>query len=202
MNLACLDYCSTATPSHAVVLLHGWGANAQDLASLAPHLDLQQLRFLLPNAPHPHPYSSEGRMWYDLETQEHLGDTRQLLRDWIESLPERLNLPLNQIILGGFSQGGAMTLDVGHDLPLAGLICLSGYLHPHIRFSANKAKPTLIIHGLQDPVVPIEAAQMIQSAMLNADWKPEVHQLQMAHEISAQALQLVRGFLLHVSREQ
>ena len=195
MTFSCVDYSPTETPTHAVVLLHGWGANARDLASLAPYLNFPQVKFIFPNAPHPHPFSTEGRMWYDLETQEHLAETRLELKQWIQDLPKQLNLPTQNIILGGFSQGGAMTLDVGHDLNLAGLLCLSGYLHPQIQFSPQQAKPILIIHGTQDPVVPIQAAQMIQAQLRQQQWQPEVHELQMAHEITPQALDLIRDFL-------
>lgn len=176
-------------------MLHGWGANAQDLASLAPYLNLPKIKFLFPNAPHPHPFSAEGRMWYDLETGEHLAQTRLDLKNWVRSLPEQLEIPLNKIVLGGFSQGGAMTLDVGHDLSLAGLLCLSGYLHPQIQFSAEDTKPTLIVHGVQDPVVPIQAARIVQEKVTEAQWSPEVHELKMAHEISPQAVELIRDFL-------
>lgn len=185
----------TATPTYGVVLLHGWGANAQDLVSLAPVLGLPSVKFICPNAPYPHPFSEQGRMWYDLETQAHLDDTRQELKSWLRSLPETLGIPLHKMILGGFSQGGAMTLDVGHDLPLAGLICLSGYLHPHLAFEAADAKPTLMIHGIQDPVVPIQAARIAKEKLTQSQWNVESHELEMAHTISPQALELIQDFL-------
>lgn len=195
MIFSSLDYCATNAPTHGVVLLHGWGANAQDLVSLAPYLNLPQIKFLFPNAPHPHPYSADGRMWYDLETQAHLTQTRIALKEWVRSLPDILHLPLHRIVLGGFSQGGAMALDVGHDLPLAGLLCLSGYLHPQIQFLPTEAKPILVIHGTQDPVVPIHAARLLQKQLTQAQWATECHELSMAHEISPQALELIRDFL-------
>jgi phospholipase/carboxylesterase len=190
-----LDYSLTDAPTHAVILLHGWGANAQDLASLAPLLKLPSVKFIFPNAPHPHPFSAQGRMWYDLETQDYLEQTRRDLKIWLRSLPATLNLPLEKIFLGGFSQGGAMTLDVGHDLPLAGLMCLSGYLHPHLDFQPADAKPTLVIHGIQDPVVPIQAARLTQQTLTQSEWNIEFHELAMAHEISPQALALIQAFL-------
>jgi phospholipase/carboxylesterase len=190
-----LDYSQTDAPTHAVILLHGWGANAQDLASLAPLLKLPSVKFIFPNAPHPHPFSAQGRMWYDLETQKYLEETRRDLKSWLRSLPETLNLPLDKIFLGGFSQGGAMTLDVGHDFPLAGLMCLSGYLHPHLDFRPVDAKPTLVIHGRQDPVVPIQAARLTQQKLTQSQWNIEFHELAMAHEITPQVLELIQAFL-------
>ena len=48
-------------PVGLIVTLHGWGANAQDLASLVPFLNLPDFQFMFPDAPFPHPYSSTGR---------------------------------------------------------------------------------------------------------------------------------------------
>ena len=195
MTFNSLDYSPTPSPTHAVILLHGWGANAQDLASLAPYLDFPQIKFIFPNAPHPHPFSSEGRMWYDLDTGEHLETTSAQLKDWVRSLPEEINLPLEKIILGGFSQGGAMTLEVGHDLPLAGLLCLSGYLHPNLSFDVKDQKPIMVIHGTQDPVVPLTEAQKVKAQLDQATWPLDYHELSMAHEISPRALSLIQDFI-------
>lgn len=199
MTFDSLDYSPTETPTYAVILLHGWGSNAQDLASLAPYFNLPHIKFIFPNGPHPHPFSSEGRMWYDLETGKHLDQTSTQLKDWIRSLSTEIGLPLNKIILGGFSQGGAMTLEVGHDLPLAGLLCLSGYLHPHLSFQQQDQKATLVIHGTQDSVVPLSEAQKVQRALMDVQWPTQYHELPMAHEISAQALTLIQGFLREVA---
>ena len=57
------------TPDALIVTLHGWGANAQDVASLIPHVNLPDYEFLLPNAPYPYPYADTGRAWYDLRTE-------------------------------------------------------------------------------------------------------------------------------------
>ena len=118
-------------PTNLLVVLHGWGANYQDLAPCAPMLDLPNFTYLFPNAPFAHPQVPGGRAWYALENKEYngLAESRQLLRDWVLSLPDSTGVPLENTILAGFSQGGAMTLDIGLTLPLAGLCSLSGYLH-------------------------------------------------------------------------
>ena len=118
-------------PSHLMVCLHGWGANMQDLVPLASVLNLPNYQFLFPDAPFPHPHVPEGKMWYDLENwnSQQLTEARQLLIDWLKSLENSTKVPLSQTILMGFSQGGAMTLDVGLTLPLARLVSLSGFLH-------------------------------------------------------------------------
>jgi phospholipase/carboxylesterase len=177
-------------------MLHGWGSNAQDLVSLAPTLDLPHYRYLFPNAPFPHPEAPDGLMWYDLSIQDQVGleQSRKLLQDWLTSLPEQTGIPLSQTVLGGFSQGGAMTLEVGLGLPVAGLIVLSGYLHgldPHQDPQARP--PILIIHGRQDPVVPLSAAQMSREALSSG--QVDYHEFDMAHEVIPEALKIMQQFI-------
>jgi phospholipase/carboxylesterase len=186
---------ASVPPRRRLVLLHGWGANAQDLMSLAPALTLDACEFCFPEAPFNHPYAPNGRMWYDLEHPDPTGlaQSRQQLGDWLRSL-DSSDVPLSQTLLGGFSQGGAMALDVGLGLPLAGLAIFSGYLHPDLE--ANAQSPyTCIIHGRSDTVVPIAAAQHIEQ-FLQARQVPVVyHDLPMGHEITPEALDKMRHFI-------
>ena len=180
---------------YLVIMLHGWGADAMDLAPLASMLDLADCQFLFPNAPFDHPQVPGGRAWYALETSDYQGlvASRQQLHDWIISLEATTSIPLERTFLTGFSQGGAMTLDVGLSLPLAGLGSLSGYLHgePHPQGPQN----VLIVHGKQDPVVPIAAARQARDLLLGLGVNVEYHELNMGHEIPIPALTILRQFL-------
>ena len=188
-------------PDHLLVLLHGWGADANDLAPLAQVFDLPNYQCLLPNAPFPHPEVPLGRAWYALETQSHdgLSQSRQQLKDWLFSLENQTGVPLSRTVLGGFSQGGAMTLDVGIELPLAGLFSLSGYLHfqPHPLKTA--IPPILMVHGKQDFVVPIEVARQTRNALNGINAKIEYHEFNMGHEIPQIVLNLVEKFIKQVN---
>ncbi|MGH2416207.1 MAG: alpha/beta hydrolase, partial [Microcystaceae cyanobacterium] len=126
-------------PTHLLVALHGWGANGQDLVPLASMFNLPDYQFLFPDAPFLHSQVPGGKAWYSLDASDYYGlsESRQILRDWLLSLERTTGIPLSRTILSGFSQGGAMTLDVGLTLPLAGLCSLSGYLH---------AKPQALAH--------------------------------------------------------
>lgn len=199
MSLTSVSYTAQSNPTHTLVMLHGWGANAQDLAPIAPMLGSLPIHVLFPNAPHPHPLNPSGLMWYDLETGEHLAQTRLQLKDWILSLPEQTNLPLAKTILGGFSQGGAMTLDVGYELPLAGLISLSGYLHPNVASKTTfQFKPILMIHGKQDTVVPLQMAKSAYGQLKTAGLLINYYELDMAHEVTPDALKIMQSFLSEI----
>ncbi|MFN6564990.1 MAG: alpha/beta hydrolase [Nostoc sp. ChiSLP01] len=196
-----LPTANSQPPAGLIVTLHGWGANAEDVASLLPLLDLPDYQFVLPNAPFPYPYSPIGRAWYDLRVEnmyEGLPQSRELLIDLLQSLESTTGVPLSRTILSGFSQGGAMTLDVGSKLPLAGLVVMSGYLHPDaIKPTKGEISPTLISHGRYDEVVPLQAALKARETLESLGVAVEYHEFQTGHEIDAQTLKVLRNFIVN-----
>lgn len=188
---------SGQSPTYLLVTLHGWGADARDLAPLAPAFNLPDWQFLFPNAPFPHPQVPWGKAWYDLETSQYQGlpASRQLLHDWLLSLEAQTGVPLSRTALCGFSQGGAMALDVGLSLPLAGLCSLSGYLHAKPQLTASPLPPVLIAHGKQDPVVPLQAAQQAREELAASGVTVQYHEFEMGHEILPEEIGIVRNFL-------
>lgn len=189
--------------------LHGWGANAEDLAMLADYLPLTGYHMVFPDAPFPHPYNPVGRMWYsfppdydfqtphDFAQQMDLQASRLQLREWFTALSQEIGIPLQKTVLIGFSQGGAMALDVGLQLPFAGVVVLSGYLHsapaPH-----QDLGPILVVHGRLDQVVPIQKAQETKDALNTLPVNASFREFDMGHEISPQALQQVQHFCNHL----
>jgi phospholipase/carboxylesterase len=182
-----------------IVLLHGWGANAADLAPLVKFWELPGVEFYLPNAPWPHPQGAGGRMWYDLfQDQQGLPESREALISWLKNLASSSGLGLERMVLAGFSQGGAMALDVGLSLPLAGVISWSGYLHAPPVIAQSPAPPVLLIHGCQDMVVPVQLAQAAQASLRAAGVSVQYHELEMGHEITPEALNRSFQFLTGV----
>jgi phospholipase/carboxylesterase len=129
-----------------------------------------------------------------------LTQSRQLLTDWLQSLESSTGVPLSRTILSGFSQGGAMTLDIGLNLPLAGLVSLSGYLHPGAGNveTQNLASlpPVLIMHGRQDTVVPLEAAVLARETLESLGAAVQYYEFDMGHEIRPEMLELLRNFVI------
>lgn len=181
-----------------IVGLHGWGASAQNLASVVPLLNLPDYQFMFPNAPFPHPHMSTGKMWYDLSSQKGQGlqESRKFLREWLHSLENSTGVPLSRTILSGFSQGAAMTLDVGLNLPLSGLVALSGYLHPVSEPAGGKFPPVLIVHGRQDSVVPLKAAHHARESLVALGVSVQYQEFDMGHEILPEVLPVIRNFVV------
>lgn len=205
-------------PQGLLVALHGWGANAQDLVGLAPMLKLPNYQMIFPDAPFPFPHALGGKMWYNFpenfsfqkdptfRDRPDLTESRHRLTDWLLSLEDLTGIPLSRTVLAGFSQGGAMTLDVGINLPLAALMALSGYLHaPPLIASlgtnapsgtkAQKVPPVLMVHGRQDAVVPLSASHQARNSLIAAGVGVQYHELDMGHEIRPVVLEIMQSFI-------
>lgn len=185
-------------PKGLFVFMHGWGANAQDLMTVAPMLGLSDYQFIFPQGPFPHPQAPSGRAWYALETGQYTGleQSQKQLKEWLPTLEASTGVPLSRTILGGFSQGGAMTLDVGRYLPVAGLVVLSGYLHFSPEPLPHPLPPVLIVHGRQDPVVPLRAAIQAKTVFEQLGAKVQYHEFNMGHEIRPEVLTVIQSFVV------
>jgi phospholipase/carboxylesterase len=163
--------------------------------------NLPEYQFLFPDAPYSNSYG--GRMWYNLRNQDDQGlqGSRQQLTDWLKSLESSTGVPLSRTILAGFSQGAAMTLDVGLSLPLAGLVCLSGYLHSKPEPTARKSfPPVLIVHGRQDYMVPLSSAQSARDSLTASGVTVKYQEFDMGHIVIPPVLALMRSFILDTTK--
>jgi len=187
-----------------VVILHGRGADARDLADLAPMLDDGRCRFVLPNAPRPfeaYPGMTFGWTWFDgwPPTRQSIDESRQLLLAFLDEIVERYPTPANQIILGGFSQGGLMSLDCGFRTkqPLAGIVVMSGAIFeddlPDLR--ARAGQRVLLCHGTADDVIPVIAARRTRRVLEEHGIDPEYHELPIGHQVSEEETAVVGEFI-------
>jgi phospholipase/carboxylesterase len=189
-----------------VIVLHGRGADANDLADLAPHID-GGYRFIFPNAPRafePAPGMSYGFSWFDDWPPERrsLAESRAVLLRFIDEVTARYSPPDGKIVLAGFSQGGLMSLDIGFRTaqPLAGIVVMSGAINendmPDLR--ARHEQPMVIIHGLHDDVIPILAARRTRRILEDHGLEPEYHEFAMEHQVNEESIEVVGKFLRKV----
>jgi phospholipase/carboxylesterase len=150
-----------------LVLLHGWGADAEDLMPLGDGLiaaSTVPAECIGLQAPEPHP-AGLGRQWYGLfpADWQAVPSAIHQLRQRVEEL-DLERIPLSRTVLIGFSQGGAMSLHVGCNLPLAGVISCSGYPHPDWQPPSTRP-PVLLLHGRNDEIVPAAAADKLHDLL-------------------------------------
>ncbi|MBM5807715.1 MAG: alpha/beta fold hydrolase [Cyanobacteria bacterium M_surface_10_m2_179] len=182
-----------AEASQRLVLLHGWGADADDLLDLGPMLVSPEVSVVALRAPEPHPYGA-GRQWYDLQPIDwsRLPAARTALAQRLEELAT--TVPLERTVLLGFSQGGAMALDVGSGLPLAGIVACSGYPHEGWQ-PAGPTAPVLLSHGQEDPVVPYAASEAVLQRLQQAGSAAELLPFHGGHTIDASVLPRIAAFI-------
>ncbi|HET7712729.1 MAG TPA: dienelactone hydrolase family protein [Thermoanaerobaculia bacterium] len=187
-----------------VVCMHGRGADARDLADLAPAID-DGYRWVFPNAPRPfemYPGMTYGWTWFDglPPTPESVEASRRLLLQFLSEILERYPTPDRKVILAGFSQGGVMSLDAGFRTAasLAGIVVMSGALFEQGMPSSDEladVPPILILHGLHDEMIPVTAARRARQVLEGRNLEVEYHEFAMGHHVIPESLAVVGGFL-------
>jgi len=202
-----LDYVEVSTagnPEYSVIWLHGLGADGHDFEPIVPYLGLSPktaVRFIFPHALM-RPVTINGgavmRAWYDIiEISTNKGQDEAGIRHSAEKVRALIDfeisrgIPASNIILAGFSQGGAMALHVGLRYPekLAGIMVLSAYLLFPERLqtehsTANAETPVFVGHGTYDPVVPFLLGEAVRTALRDGSWPVEWHSYPVPHSVS------------------
>lgn len=199
-------------PEWSVIWLHGLGADGNDFVPIVPQLlrrDWPAVRFVFPHAPvRPVTINNGARMraWYDIREMDltNRADETGVKEsiDQVEALIAReadRGIPASNVLLAGFSQGGAVTLAVGlkRTVPLAGIVVLSAYLPlgasaldalEETTPAVARTQPLFMAHGELDPVVPITAGVGSAKRMAALGFKPEWHAYRMAHQVCAEQI--------------
>lgn len=202
-------------PKIAIIWMHGLGADGNDFAPVVPHFNIPKLpiKFIFPHARKIPVTINSGmvmRAWYDILSMDI--DSRADVEGVLAS--EKLVLELieeqvaegfkyEQIVLAGFSQGGAMSLHVSTRLnkKIAGIIALSSYL-PVAQLlndeknSHNLSTPIFMGHGTQDPVVPYSLGQASRDKLIQADYKIDWHNYPMQHGVCMDELMDIKQWLI------
>ncbi len=205
-------------PEIAIVWLHGLGADGNDFVPIVRELDLAGLpgiRFVFPHA-NTMPVTINGgyvmRSWYDIvatdlvRREDEAGlRASQLQVEALIAREKARGIPASRIILAGFSQGCAMTLQTGlrHPEPLAGMMCLSGYLPLASvagaeRTEQSKSTPIFMAHGVQDPVVPFARAEDSRKVLESLGYQVEWHAYQMQHTLCLEEVQDIAKWIRKV----
>jgi phospholipase/carboxylesterase len=211
----CVEIETATNPRHAVIWLHGLGADGHDFEPIVPQLvrpEWPALRFVFPHAPVT-PITLNGglpmRAWYDIagfdlaQRQDEAGVRASIVR--VEALIAReveRGVPVANIVLTGFSQGGAIALAAGlrHVQTLAAIVALSTYLPiaevtADERNAANAATPIFMGHGAFDPVVPRYLGERSRDQLREWGYHVDWHSYPMAHQVCPQEIGDLADFL-------
>lgn len=205
-------------PTHAIIWLHGLGADGNDFAPLVPTLRLPpgpRIRFVFPHAPIRPVSINNGmamRAWYDIlvpdlvrrEDEAGIRESEALMRGLVEQENSR-GIPCEKMVLAGFSQGCAMALHTGLrlDQSLAGIMGLSGYLPladsvAAERDPANQNTPIFMAHGTLDPVVVLARAQASRQRLQDMGYDVRWKTYPMPHSVCPEEVVDISNFLKDV----
>jgi len=174
-----------STVDSLVILTHGLGDSAEGFADVAQMFSakLPTTKFVLPTAPN-QPVTLNGGMrmpsWYDItglsdranEKCEGIEESSKIIQDIMDANNAE-GIPYNKMLLAGFSQGGALSLFTGLQLPkekkLSGIFVMSGYLAGAKAFKLTpglESTPVLHCHGKIDPMVQFSWAEQTRDAVV------------------------------------
>jgi phospholipase/carboxylesterase len=208
-------------PQLVVILCHGFGAPGTDLVGLAPEIFAQQpelarrITSVFPEAPLSLAQFGMpgGRAWWMLDIEKlnaaitsgalrdlrndhppELPDVSKKLIAVIDALRDRYGLPMSRIVLGGFSQGAVLSIDVSLRMPEppALLTVFSGTLMSEDEWRAllanRREMNVLQSHGDEDQILPFEAAERLRDLLVEAGCNVEFIPFHGPHTIPPVAL--------------
>ena len=212
-----LDPGSGVVPNAGVIWLHGLGADGHDFVPIVPQLRFPrgcEPRIVFPHAPvRPVTINNGMRMraWYDIyglsaeEREDEAGIRASFaLVEQLVRREEQEGIPARRIVIAGFSQGGAIALHTGlrHSQTLAGILSLSAWLPLHRTIGesapANQGTSILMCHGLYDPVVPMQLAELSRQLLVARGHAVEWKTYPMQHEVSQPEIADISAWLCQV----
>ncbi|MEO8604394.1 MAG: alpha/beta hydrolase-fold protein [bacterium] len=195
-------------PHPTVLALHGWGANALDLLSLAPHLGGGRYLVLCPQGPIEVPIGDGvvGYGWFPITMgtppdPAAFTQAAGALDGFLAGAMQRYPIAADKLAVLGFSQGGVMAyaLALRHRARLAGVAALSTWFAPGLGLTPDGARldglPVLVQHGTRDELIAIERGRESVEQLRAVGADVVYREYEMGHEISGPSLRDLAEFL-------
>ena len=171
-----------------LVLLHGFGANEQDLLPMAARLDP---RLAVASLRGPYQIRPGSYSWVNGNTADELDKARRMVLECIDQVADSTEADRGRVYLAGFSQGAMLTLAIALTEPekIAGAAVLSGRLAAVVRDNPAapgrlRGFPILVTHGTDDQQIPVRSARDIRQALKPMGVAVDYHEFESGHYIS------------------
>ena len=199
-------------PDSLGVLLHGLGADGNDLIGLTMALGprFPHMAFHSPDAPNPYVEAGFGRRWFPLDPpdarSEGLREAGRIVEAYVGELLDEYKLTPDRCVLIGFSQGCMTSLYTAPRMErqVAGVVGLSGaLLFPEWLADEVRQKPPIVlVHGEQDPVLPPDSTAKAGQTLAELGFPVEAYLLPgLGHSIDPRGLEIAEGFMKRVLGE-
>ena len=210
-----LELNTGVNPEGTIVWMHGLGADCWDFVPIVKELGVPEdlpLRFIFPQAPSRPITINGGHVmpgWYDISMAEFerkadeagIRDSQAAINALIEREITR-GISSDNIVLAGFSQGGAIALQCGlrSKHRLGGIMALSTYLTLSDSLGAEKSVANsniaiLMAHGVQDPIVPLSLARTSKATLVSHGFQVEWHEYPMQHAVCGEEIETIAAWL-------
>ena len=203
-----LEPASGGAARSLVILLHGVGADGNDLFGLAPQFAraLPDTAFVSPNAPYPCDMAPMGYQWFSIQTQDPalrlaaIRQTSEILNGFIDAQLAAHDLGDDRLALVGFSQGTMMSLFTAprRDQACAGIMAYSGRMEGGAELAAEirSRPPVMMVHGDQDELLPVISMTDAAARLRDNDIEVETHvRPGLGHGIDEAGVQIGMSFL-------
>ena len=193
----------------AIIMLHGFGSDENDLFSFASELPAEYAIISLKAPIKMQPY---GNAWYNIYFDDSQGkfsddvqaiESRELVSQCIDEVIEKYQVDKNNITLLGFSQGTILSFAVALSYPekVKNVIGLSGYINQDILkagYAENDFSKLKIYtsHGSVDQVIPVQWARKTKPFLENLNIDCTYSEFPVGHGVAPQNFQELKNWLL------
>ena len=183
----------------SLVLLHGYGSHMGDLAGLAPMIGNHDHYFCL-NAPIElsFGYIPGSYSWFDTDerTLETITNSVTLIKNTLDLVMQKHEIPYSEMVIGGFSQGGMVATHIGltQKINFKGVISMSSRLLQDNMTITNQA-PVFISHGSNDQVISVEEGRKSREILEKSECTVSYKEYEMAHEIRQETINDLKEWL-------
>ena len=207
-----MQHDTAVNPKFVIIWLHGLGSDGNDFADVIPQLAFQlpaPIRCIFPHSPQRAVTINGGAImpaWYDIRSLQterdinysHLDEARDSVVEIIQKQVDE-GFSLNNIIVGGFSQGGAVAVDIllSAQLQIGAYIILSSYIarKPISVDESIKKIPLFLSHGIYDEVVPYILGERAQFFFLKYNFLLSWKEYPITHTVSETELNDIAFFV-------
>jgi len=204
--------------NYCVIWLHGLGADGHDFVPIIPELQLPTtpgIKFIFPHAP-TRPITVNGgyvmRAWYDIagpditarQDQQGIEQSTRLVDELIAA-QNASGIATSNIVMAGFSQGGAIALHMGlrSSHRFAGIMALSTYLpladELPLESASDHSASIFMAHGTHDSIVPLTAGVASKRLLIDKGYTVEWHDYPMEHAVCMEEIQDISRWLQKIT---
>tara|TARA_B110000263_G_scaffold241110_1_gene245003 strand:+ start:6375 stop:7013 length:639 start_codon:yes stop_codon:yes gene_type:complete len=183
-----------------VILMHGYGASMHDLSEIAPIINDKDFIYVFPNAPLEMNIGvgQKGYAWFPIE-DFNISNSENLLDKTINEILDMFKNNIDEVYIGGFSQGGMMTLNsnFSNSSLFKGAIILSSRSIQKNDIKLKSKTKIFMSHGTEDSIIPVEEGRDTKNKLNKLGFEVDYNEYNIGHEIS---MEVINNLKIWISR--